>query len=84
MSRSFAGGASYVAMKNYAVWMSRPVFVSSTFHDMQVERDWLHAHVFPALAERLRNGITTWNRSTFAGAWNCPERTESNPKNCWS
>lgn len=41
-------------MKNYAVWISRPVFVTSTFRDMQAERDWLHARVFPALAERLR------------------------------
>src|SRR5206468_10270300 len=24
------------------------------FRDMQAERDWLHAYVFPALAERLR------------------------------
>jgi hypothetical protein len=41
-------------MNKYAVWMSRPVFVTSTFRDMQAERDWLHAYVFPALAERLR------------------------------
>jgi hypothetical protein len=41
-------------MIEFAVWQSRPVFVTSTFRDMQAERDWLHAHVFPALAERLR------------------------------
>ncbi len=35
-------------------WRSRPVFISSTFRDMQAERDWLKHHVFPELAERLR------------------------------
>jgi hypothetical protein len=37
-----------------AVWRSRPVFVSSTFADMQAERDWLRDHVIPELQERLR------------------------------
>ena len=36
-------------------WQSRPIFVSSTFADMQAERDHLRTHVFPALEERLRN-----------------------------
>ena len=35
-------------------WASRPIFVSSTFADMQAERDHLRTHVFPALEERLR------------------------------
>jgi hypothetical protein len=39
-------------MKSYAVWVSHPLFVTSTFRDMRAERDWLHTHVFPALAER--------------------------------
>ena len=30
-------------------WQSRPIFVSSTFADMQAERDHLRTHVFPAL-----------------------------------
>ncbi len=34
-------------------WQSRPVFVSSTFADMQAERDHLRTRVFPALEERL-------------------------------
>jgi len=37
-----------------APWRSRPVFITSTFADMQAERDWLRYHVFPELAERLR------------------------------
>ncbi len=37
-----------------AVWRSRPVFVSSTFADMQAERDWLRDRVIPELQERLR------------------------------
>ena len=35
-------------------WRSQPVFVSSTFRDMQAERDHLHRFVFPELQERLR------------------------------
>ncbi len=35
-------------------WQSRPVFISSTFADMQAERDHLRSHVFPALEEHLR------------------------------
>jgi hypothetical protein len=35
-------------------WRSRPVFISSTFRDMLAERDWLKHHVFPELAERMR------------------------------
>ena len=35
-------------------WRSRPVFISSTFTDMQAERDWLRDHVIPELQERLR------------------------------
>jgi tetratricopeptide (TPR) repeat protein len=36
------------------IWRARPVFVSSTFQDMQAERDHLRTHVFPELEERLR------------------------------
>lgn len=36
------------------MWRTRPVFVSSTFQDMQGERDHLRTHVFPELEERLR------------------------------
>ncbi|MEX2214310.1 MAG: DUF4062 domain-containing protein, partial [Phycisphaeraceae bacterium] len=39
---------------NSVLWKSRPVFITSTFRDMQAERDWLRAHVFPVLEERLR------------------------------
>ena len=37
-----------------APWRARPVFISSTFRDMQAERDYLRSHVFPRLEERLR------------------------------
>jgi tetratricopeptide (TPR) repeat protein len=37
-----------------APWKHQPVFISSTFRDMNAERDALRARVFPALAERLR------------------------------
>jgi len=40
--------------ESYAIWHSRPVFVTSTFRDMHAERDYLHDHVFPELVERLR------------------------------
>jgi tetratricopeptide (TPR) repeat protein len=36
-------------------WRSRALFLSSTFLDMHAERDHLRAHVYPALAERLRD-----------------------------
>ncbi|HEY5177274.1 MAG TPA: DUF4062 domain-containing protein [Terriglobales bacterium] len=36
------------------IWHARPVFVSSTFRDMQAERDHLARFVFPELEERLR------------------------------
>ena len=35
-------------------WQSRPTFISSTFVDMQAERDWLRDRVIPELQERLR------------------------------
>ncbi len=38
----------------FTSWVSRPVFLSSTFKDMQAERDHLNKVVFPELAERLR------------------------------
>ena len=38
----------------FAQWRARPVFISSTFKDMQVERDYLRSHIFPRLEERLR------------------------------
>ncbi len=41
-------------MDTFAVWKSRPVFVTSTFRDMQAERDHLHKYVFPELEERLK------------------------------
>lgn len=34
-------------------WQSQPIFVTSTFQDMQAERDYLLTHVFPALEEWL-------------------------------
>ena len=36
------------------MWRARPVFISSTFADMQAERDHLRNHVFLELEERLR------------------------------
>jgi len=41
-------------MPSYAIWTPRPVFLTSTFTDMQAERDYLRDHVFPELAERLK------------------------------
>ncbi len=35
-------------------WRSRPIFISSTFRDMQTERDCLRNFVFPRLEEELR------------------------------
>jgi tetratricopeptide (TPR) repeat protein len=41
-------------LSNPSLWRSRPVFITSTFRDMNAERDWLNKHVFPELRERLR------------------------------
>lgn len=41
-------------MERVAAWSARPVFITSTFQDMQAERDVLRNFVFPALEERLR------------------------------
>lgn len=35
-------------------WITRPIFISSTFRDMQAERDCLREFVFRELEERLR------------------------------
>jgi hypothetical protein len=35
-------------------WGARPVFITSTFQDMQAERDWVWDFVAPAIADRLR------------------------------
>src|SRR5271168_1607136 len=40
--------------RRVGMWQSRPVFISSTFVDMQAERDYLRTRVFPELEERLR------------------------------
>lgn len=45
-------------MSKWAVWVSRPVFITSTFADMQAERDYLRTHVFPELQERLKERFT--------------------------
>jgi len=37
-------------------WKTRPVFISSTFRDMQAERDYLRQVVFPRVEEELRKG----------------------------
>ena len=41
-------------MADVGAWSSRPVFITSTFHDMQAERDLLRNVVFPALEEKLK------------------------------
>jgi tetratricopeptide (TPR) repeat protein len=40
-------------MTSAPIWKSRPVFITSTFQDMQAERDYLRTHVFPSLEEWL-------------------------------
>jgi hypothetical protein len=37
-------------MERTIVWKSRPVFITSTFQDMQAERDYLCTRVFPSRA----------------------------------
>ncbi len=37
-----------------SIWRTQPVFIASTFRDMQAEHDHLLSVVFPELEERLR------------------------------
>jgi tetratricopeptide (TPR) repeat protein len=46
-------GINFMSDQN-SNWRARPVFISSTFKDMQAERDYLRSHIFPRLEERLR------------------------------
>ena len=41
-------------MSTAQLWYSRPVFITSTFRDMDAERDYLRTVVFPELEERLK------------------------------
>ena len=34
-------------------WTTAKIFISSTFRDMQAERDWLVRFIFPRVRERL-------------------------------
>jgi hypothetical protein len=45
-------------------WQTRPVFVTSTFRDMQAERDWFRDHVIQALEERLQRAVDWAGRDT--------------------
>jgi tetratricopeptide (TPR) repeat protein len=40
--------------RTHGSWYHRPIFISSTFKDMQAERDYLRDVVFPELESRLR------------------------------
>jgi tetratricopeptide (TPR) repeat protein len=49
------GLAEATSLENNAcMWTARPIFISSTFVDMQAERDYLRTRIFPELEERLR------------------------------
>jgi hypothetical protein len=41
-------------MERTTIWKSRPVCITSTYQDMQADRDHLRTHVFPVLEEWLR------------------------------
>lgn len=40
-------------MPKITVWITRPIFVTSTFRDIHAERDYLRSHVLPELEEHL-------------------------------
>jgi len=39
------------------MWRARPIFISSTFLDMQAERDRLRTHVFPHWRSGCASGV---------------------------
>lgn len=45
---------NYSKITNHTIWHSRPLFITSTFRDMQAERDWLCDRLFLELEELLR------------------------------
>lgn len=51
---AYNGAPRLSTLRPLQVWQSRPVFISSTFADMQAEREYLRTRVFPELEERLR------------------------------
>ena len=40
-------------------WRTFSIFISSTFADMQAERDYLKTFVFPRMEEKLEKDIVT-------------------------
>jgi hypothetical protein len=48
------------------MWRTRSIFVSSTFQDMQAERDYLRNFVFQNLRSASRPGNGTQNGSIYA------------------
>ena len=55
-------------METVANWGARPVFITSTFQDMQAERDWLWDFVPPPSRNGCAVTAATWNGSTSASA----------------
>lgn len=70
---------SFENMPNVSQWREQAIFISSTFRDMQAERDILHDRVFPSLRKRLakynlnivpvdlRNGVETTGTESDTG-----------------
>jgi hypothetical protein len=64
------------------MWQSRPVFISSTFADVQAERDYLRSRVFPELKERFALAGIISNGSLCASASPLPCKTTSICASC--
>jgi len=56
-------------MQPYAIWRSRPVFVTSIFRGMHTERNHLNNVVFPELEERLKARFHHLEPLTCAWWW---------------
>jgi hypothetical protein len=65
-------------------WKSRPVFDTSTFNDMQAERDYLRHHVFPVLEERLRQRRHHLEPIDLRWGVETGPPASRSRRNCWS
>ena len=71
-------------MIRFTSWERRPLFVSSTFRDMQAKRDHLVNDVFPHWRPSCSRAAATWNRSTSAGACRPFRSKTAATRNCRS
>jgi len=64
-------------------WLTRPIFISSTFRDMHAERDYLREQVFPRLEEKLRERRHHLETIDLRWGWRRCRRRIRRRRSCW-